>query len=151
MQASLFSLRQQLEYNHNRNCTVLSPDEGVMLLSTKERILTIRLLEKIKENPAYAESIGIAVQKESLGTDTKKRKEKEMFELLTVIVFVWLLVKAVGLAFKLTWGVAKVVASILMAVALPVLIVCMVFVGGLALIVPIAIIALAFGLLKACV
>lgn len=122
-----------------------------MLLSTKERILTIRLLEKIKENPAYAESIGIAVQKESLGTDTKKRKEKEMFELLTVIVFVWLLVKAVGLAFKLTWGVAKVVASILMAVALPVLIVCMVFVGGLALIVPIAIIALAFGLLKACV
>ena len=122
-----------------------------MLLSTKERILTIRLLEKIKENPAYAESIGIAVQKESLGTDTKKRKEKEMFELLTVIVFVWLLVKAVGLAFKLTWGVAKVVARILMAVALPVLIVCMVFVGGLALIVPIAIIALAFGLLKACV
>lgn len=74
-----------------------------------------------------------------------------MFELLTVIVFVWLLVKAVGLAFKLTWGVAKVVASILMAVALPVLIVCLVFVGGLALIVPVAIIALAFGLLKACV
>lgn len=74
-----------------------------------------------------------------------------MFELLTVIVFVWLLVKAVGLAFKLTWGVAKVVASILMAVALPVLIVCLVFVGGLALIVPIAIIALAFGVLKACV
>ena len=74
-----------------------------------------------------------------------------MFELLTVIVFVWLLVKAVGLAFKLTWGVAKVVASILMAVALPVLIVCLVFVGGLALVVPIAIIALAFGLLKACV
>lgn len=74
-----------------------------------------------------------------------------MFELLTVIVFVWLLVKAVGLAFKLTWGVANVVASILMAVALPVLIVCLVFVGGLALVVPIAIIALAFGLLKACV
>lgn len=74
-----------------------------------------------------------------------------MFELLTVIVFAWLLVKAVGLAFKLTWGVAKVVASILMVVALPVLIVCLVFVGGLALIVPIAIIALAFGLLKACV
>ena len=74
-----------------------------------------------------------------------------MFELLTVIVFVWLLVKAVGLAFKLTWGVAKVVASILMVVALPVLIVCLVFVGGLALIVPIAIIALAFGLLEACV
>lgn len=74
-----------------------------------------------------------------------------MFELLTVIVFVWLLVKAVGLAFKLTWGVAKVIASILMVVALPVLAVCLIFVGGIALIVPIAIIAIAFGILKACV
>ena len=74
-----------------------------------------------------------------------------MFELLTVVVFIWLLVKAVGLAFKLTWGAAKVIASLLMAVAVPVLIVCLVFVGGLALIVPIGLIAIAFGLLKACV
>ncbi|MBQ8835266.1 MAG: hypothetical protein IJ001_10170 [Oscillospiraceae bacterium] len=74
-----------------------------------------------------------------------------MFELLTVIIFVWLLVKAVGLAFKLTWGAAKVVASILMAIALPVLIVCLVFVGGIALIVPVAVITIAVGILKACV
>lgn len=74
-----------------------------------------------------------------------------MFEVLTVVVFVWLLAKAAGLAFKITWGLAKVVASILMVVALPVLIVCIVFVGGLALLVPIVIIAIAFGLLKACV
>ena len=73
-----------------------------------------------------------------------------MFELLTVFVFVWLLVKSVGLAFKLTWGVAKIVASILMIVALPVLAVCLMFFGGIALIVPIAIAAIAFGLLKAC-
>ena len=38
-----------------------------------------------------------------------------MFELLTIIVFVWLLIKAIGLAFKLTWGMAKIIASILMA------------------------------------
>ena len=74
-----------------------------------------------------------------------------MFELLTVVVFIWLLVKEVGLPFKLTWGAAKVIASLLMAVAVPVLIVCLVFVGGLALIVPIGLIAIAFGLLKACV
>lgn len=74
-----------------------------------------------------------------------------MFELLTIVVFVWLLVKAIGLAFKLTWGVAKVVASILMAIALPVLVVCLVFVGGIALIVPIAVIGIAVGILKACV
>lgn len=74
-----------------------------------------------------------------------------MFELLTIIIFIWLLVKAIGLAFRLTWGAAKVVASILMAIALPVLVVCMVFVGGIALIVPIAVIGIAVGILKACV
>ena len=46
-----------------------------------------------------------------------------MFELLTIAIFIWLLVKAIGLAFKLTWGVAKVTASILIGLALPVLIV----------------------------
>jgi len=74
-----------------------------------------------------------------------------MFELLTLVVFIWLLVKTIGLAFRLTWGVAKVIASILMVIALPVLIICLMFVGGLALMIPIAVIGLAFGLLKACV
>ena len=74
-----------------------------------------------------------------------------MFELLTLVIFIWLLVKTIGLAFRLTWGVAKVIASILMVIALPVLIICLVFVGGLALMIPIAVIGLAFGLLKACV
>lgn len=74
-----------------------------------------------------------------------------MLELLTIAIFVWLLVKAIGLAFKLTWGAAKVIASILIGLALPVLIICLVFVGGIALIVPIAVIGIAFGILKACV
>ena len=74
-----------------------------------------------------------------------------MLEILTVAIFIWLLVKAIGLALKLTWGVAKVMASILMAVALPVLIVCLIFAGGLALIIPIAVIGIAVGILKACV
>ena len=73
-----------------------------------------------------------------------------MFELLSVIVFIWLLVKAVGLAFNLTRGAAKVVASILIGIALPVLVVCLIFVGGIALIVPIAVIGIAVGILKAC-
>ena len=74
-----------------------------------------------------------------------------MFELLTTVIFIWLLVKTIGLAFRLTWGVTKIIASILMVIALPVLIICLVFVGGLALMIPIAVIGLAFGLLKACV
>lgn len=73
-----------------------------------------------------------------------------MFELLTLAVFIWLLVKAMGLAFKLTWGVAKIVASVLIGLACPVLIVCLFFVSGIALLVPVIMIAIAAGILKAC-
>ena len=73
-----------------------------------------------------------------------------MFELLVIAFFIWLLVKSIGLAFKLTWGVAKIVASVLIGLAFPALMVCLVFVGGIALLVPIAMIAIAAGILKAC-
>ena len=74
-----------------------------------------------------------------------------MFELLTIIVFAWLLIKAIGLAVKLTWGMAKIVASILMVLALPLLIVCLLFVGGAILIVPVAMIGIAAGIMKSCI
>ena len=73
-----------------------------------------------------------------------------MFELLILAIFIWLLVKAIGLAFKLTWGVAKIAASILIGLAFPVLIICLVFVGGIALMVPVVMIDIAAGILKAC-
>ena len=74
-----------------------------------------------------------------------------MFELLTIVVFVWLSIKAIGLAFKLTWGMAKIIASILMVLALPLLIVCLLFVGGAILIVPVAMIGIAAGIMKSCI
>ena len=74
-----------------------------------------------------------------------------MFELLTIVVSVWLLIKTIGLAFKLTWGMAKIVASILMVLALPLLIVCLLFVGGAILIVPVAMIGIAAGIMKSCI
>ena len=74
-----------------------------------------------------------------------------MFELLTIIVFVWLLIKAIGLAFKLTWGIAKIIASLLIVLALPLLIVCLLFVGGAILIVPVAMIGIAAGIMKSCI
>ena len=74
-----------------------------------------------------------------------------MFELLTIIVFAWLLIKTIGLAFKLTWGMAKIVASILLVLALPLLIVCLLFVGGAILIVPVAMIGIAAGIMKSCI
>ena len=74
-----------------------------------------------------------------------------MFELLILAIFIWLLVKAIGLAFKLTWGFAKITASILIGLAFPVLIVCFLFfVGGIALLIPLVMIAIAAGIVKAC-
>ena len=69
---------------------------------------------------------------------------------LTIAIFIWLLVKSIGLTLKLTWGVAKIVASILIGLAFPVLIVCFIFVGGIALLVPVVMIAIAAGISKAC-
>lgn len=74
-----------------------------------------------------------------------------MFELLTIAIFMWLMVKAIGLVLNLTWGTAKVIASILIGLALPVLIICLLFVGGIALIVPVALIGIAVAILKAVV
>ncbi len=72
-----------------------------------------------------------------------------MFELLTIVLFIWLLGKAIGLAFKLTWGAAKIAASILMAIAMPFLIGCLLFAGGIVLLVPVILLAIAVGILKA--
>ncbi len=73
-----------------------------------------------------------------------------MFEILTVAIFIWLMVKSIGFMLKLTWGAAKVAAAVLMVAALPALIVCLVFIGGIALLVPIGLIAIAALILKAC-
>ena len=73
-----------------------------------------------------------------------------MFELLAIVIFIWLLVKAFGFMLRLTWGAAKIIAAILITLALPVLIVCVVFVGGIALLAPVVMIAIAAGILRAC-
>lgn len=74
-----------------------------------------------------------------------------MLDLIIVILFCWLFFKALGLAFKLAWGTAKIVASVLFAIAVPMLALCLFFAGGLLLLVPLALVGIAFGVLKACV
>ena len=74
-----------------------------------------------------------------------------MFELWVLILFGWIFWGALRLAFKVTWGFAKIAAIILFVLALPVLIVCLLFAGGMVLLLPVALIALAWGILKACV
>ena len=74
-----------------------------------------------------------------------------MLSILLVILFVWLLVKTVGLVFKVAWGATKIAAMVLFILACPALILLLLFAGGVVLLVPVAMIAAAFGLLKACV
>ena len=74
-----------------------------------------------------------------------------MFELLTLVLFAWLFVKVIGLILRMTWGIAKITVSLLIGLALPVLFVSLIFIGGIALLVPIAMIAIAAGIVKACV
>lgn len=71
-----------------------------------------------------------------------------MFEILVLIAFIWLTIKFFGLAFRITWGVAKIVASLLFVLALPVLMICMIFASGLALLLPIALVVGAIGMLR---
>lgn len=73
-----------------------------------------------------------------------------MFTLLVVFAFIWLFVKSVGLAFHVTWGLAKIVATLLFVVALPLLVVFAVIGSLLPLLVPLALVAAAFGILKNC-
>lgn len=74
-----------------------------------------------------------------------------MFELLLVVAFCSLFFKALCLALRMAWGTAKIIASVLFAIAVPLLLVCVMFVGGIALLLPLALMGIAFGLLRACV
>ena len=73
-----------------------------------------------------------------------------MFEMMIVIAFVWLSLQTVGLAFRLTWGAAKIVVFLLFVLACPVLLGGLLFAGGLVLLLPIAMVAAAFGVVKNC-
>lgn len=72
-----------------------------------------------------------------------------LIEILCTILFVWLFIKVLGLVFKVAWSLTKVLATILFVMALPALIVCFIFAGGLLLLVPVGLLGLAFALLSA--
>ena len=74
-----------------------------------------------------------------------------MFELITIVLFFWILGKSIGLAFRLTWGLAKIAASFLLLLAIPMLVFCLIFAGGILLLVPLVFVGMAFGILKLCI
>lgn len=72
-----------------------------------------------------------------------------MVSALMVILFGWLFVKSLGFALRLTWGVAKIVGSILLVLALPVLGLCLLFAGSALLIVPVIMVGIALAVMRA--
>jgi len=73
-----------------------------------------------------------------------------MFEIICVITFVWIFFKVLKLFFKIAWGITKIIAMILFIAAIPSLIACIFVASGIALLIPVAMIGAALGLLKAC-
>lgn len=72
-----------------------------------------------------------------------------LISLILVGFILWLFIKSVGLALRMTWGLAKLIGVVLMAVALPVAGVC-VFMGlGMLLLLPVGLLLLALGLMRA--
>ena len=71
-----------------------------------------------------------------------------MLELIITVLFFWLFFKALKLTVKLTWGITELIASLLFTIALPLLGFCLFFAGGLIILVPLGLVAVAFGLLK---
>lgn len=74
-----------------------------------------------------------------------------MLDLLVTILFCWLFFKAVKLAFKVAWGTARIIATLLFVIAGPMLVGCLFFAGGVILLLPVILVAIAFGILKVCV
>ena len=74
-----------------------------------------------------------------------------MMNVLMIALFMWLFFKAVTLALRMAWGVVKLTAVCLVVFAVPLLVIGLIFTGGLLLLIPIALVAGAVGLLAYCI
>ena len=73
-----------------------------------------------------------------------------MLELLILVAFGWLFFKTVGLAFRVTWGLGKIIAVVLFALALPALIGAFLLTGGFLLLIPVGLLVAAWLILRDC-
>ena len=73
-----------------------------------------------------------------------------MLEILISLATLSLFFYAIKLAFKLTWGVAKIIAVILFTIALPLLIVLLFVAGGAILFLPLGLVIAAIVVLLKC-
>ena len=73
-----------------------------------------------------------------------------MFTFFAFVGFLWLFFQGVSLAFHLTWGIAKVVGSLLMLLALPIMALCLLVFGGVVVLLPLLMVGAAVVILKVC-
>ena len=73
-----------------------------------------------------------------------------MFEILVTLLSVWLFIGSIRLAFKIAWGTTKIIASVLLAIAVVILVLCLVFTSGAVILFPTLLMAGAFGMLRRC-
>lgn len=73
-----------------------------------------------------------------------------MLGFLCVVLFLWLSFKAMGLILRLSWAVWKVLAGLVLALALPFLLVCLLVMGGIFLLLPVLAVGILYAILKAC-
>lgn len=71
-----------------------------------------------------------------------------MTEIIITVLTIFLFAKAISLTFKITWGIAKIIATILLVLAVPLFVVCFVLVGGFVLLIPVGLILGAIGIIK---
>ena len=71
-----------------------------------------------------------------------------MLDIIFTVIAIVLFVKAILLALKLTWGVAKIGAVILLVLAAPLFIACLLIMGGFLLLIPVGLISGAILLMK---
>ncbi|MDD5926593.1 MAG: hypothetical protein PUD12_00155 [Firmicutes bacterium] len=73
-----------------------------------------------------------------------------MLSILVTILICWLSYKTLGILLSLTWGIVKIIGTVLLILAAPALVLCLLFAGGMLILLPLGLVAGAFLLGKAC-
>ena len=73
-----------------------------------------------------------------------------MFSFLVTILIFWIAFKSLKILLSLTWGIAKIVGTILLVLAAPALVLCLLFAGGMLILLPLGLVVGAFMLGKSC-
>ena len=73
-----------------------------------------------------------------------------MFSFLVTILFLWIAYKSLKILFSLTWGIVKIMCTVLLVLAAPALAICLLIAGGMLILLPLGLVAGAFLLGRAC-